>query len=127
MAVVLDEYGGTCGMITMEDILEELVGEIWDEHDEITETVQQTGENSFTVDGAMDMDDFVGYFGIKADTDATSAGGWITEQLGHIPEAGDTLEYENLNIKVLSMDNHRIEKFRIDRVCRAKAEAGISE
>ena len=127
VAVVLDEYGGTCGMITMEDILEELVGEIWDEHDEITETVQQTGENSFTVDGAMDMDDFVGYFGIKADTDATSAGGWITEQLGHIPEAGDTLEYENLNIKVLSMDNHRIEKFRIDRVCRAKAEAGISE
>ena len=127
VAVVLDEYGGTCGMITMEDILEELVGEIWDEHDEITETVQQTGENSFTVDGAMDMDDFVGYFGIKADTDATSAGGWITEQLGHIPEAGDTLEYENLNIKVLSMDNHRIEKFRIDRVCRAEAEAGISE
>ena len=87
VAVVLDEYGGTCGM----------------------------------------MDDFVGYFGIKADTDATSAGGWITEQLGHIPEAGDTLEYENLDIKVLSMDNHRIEKFRIDRVCRAKAEAGISE
>ena len=127
VAVVLDEYGGTCGMITMEDILEELVGEIWDEHDEITETVQQTGENSFTVDGAMDMDDFVGYFGIKADTDATSAGGWITEQLGHIPEAGDTLEYENLDIKVLSMDNHRIEKFRIDRVCRAEAEAGISE
>ena len=112
---------------TVEDIVEELVGEIWDEHDEITETVQQTGENSFTVDGAMDMDDFVGYFGIKADTDATSAGGWITEQLGHIPEAGDTLEYENLDIKVLSMDNHRIEKFRIDRVCRAEAEAGISE
>ena len=127
IAVVLDEYGGTYGIVTMEDILEELVGEIWDEHDEITETVQQTGENSFTVDGAMDMDDFVGYFGIKADTDATSAGGWITEQLGHIPEAGDTLEYENLDIKVLSMDNHRIEKFRIDRVCRAEAEAGISE
>ena len=125
VAVVLDEYGGTCGMITMEDILEELVGEIWDEHDEITETVQQTGENSFTVDGAMDMDDFVGYFGIKADTDATSAGGWITEQLGHIPEAGDTLEYENLDIKVLSMDNHRIEKFRVDRKSRAEAELSL--
>ena len=113
-------------MITMEDILEELVGEIWDEHDEITETVHQTGENSFTVDGAMDMDDFVGYFGIKADTDATSAGGWITEQLGHIPEAGDTLEYENLDIKVLSMDNHRIEKFRVDRKSRAEAEGALN-
>lgn len=126
VAVVLDEYGGTCGMITMEDILEELVGEIWDEHDEITETVQQTGENSFTVDGAMDMDDFVGYFGIKADTDATSAGGWITERLGHIPEAGDTLEYENLDIKVLSMDNHRIDKLRVDRKSRAEAEGALN-
>jgi len=113
VAVVLDEYGGTYGIVTMEDILEELVGEIWDEHDEITEEFKSTGKDIFVADGAMDFEDFSEHFDIKEETDLVSLGGWVMEKLGKIPEEGDNFEYENILVTVTKTDCHRVETVEV--------------
>ena len=109
IAVVLDEYGGTLGIVTMEDILEELVGDIWDEHDEVEEEVQMVKENTFVVDGAMMLDDFLEKFDIASESDSVSLGGWVMERMGHIPEEGETFVYENLSLTVTTLEDHRVE------------------
>ncbi len=93
IAVVLDEYGGTLGIVTMEDILEELVGEIWDEHDEVVETFKEIGTDLFRVDCSVNMDDFCDYFGMKIESESVSLGGFIMELFGKIPEVGESVEY----------------------------------
>ncbi len=115
IAVVIDEYGGTLGIVTMEDILEELVGEIWDEHDEVVETFKQTGENTYLVDCSENMDEFYEFFDIEEDEEAESisVGGWVMEQLGKIAEIGDTFEYENLCIKITEIDSHRVMQIEV--------------
>ncbi len=116
VAVVLDEYGGTYGIVTMEDILEELVGEIWDEHDEVTENFEKLDQNSYRVDGSMDLDDFCQYFQIKVESEMVSLSGWIMEQLGQIPQVGDSFHYEGLEIKVAAIEYHRISAAIIRRL-----------
>lgn len=113
VAVVVDEYGGTFGIVTMEDILEELVGEIWDEHDEIVENIRQITENTYEVDGIADLEDFSAYFRMKTDSTMVSVGGWMMELLGKLPEVGDTIEYGGWFIEVLSVENHRVTKLKI--------------
>lgn len=109
IAVVIDEFGGTLGIVTMEDILEELVGEIWDEHDEVIEFVKEINDKTSQVDCSMDLVDFCDHFDIVIDCESMSLGGWIMEQLGKVPEIDDRFEYSNLDIKILSTDYHRVQ------------------
>ena len=122
IAVVVDEYGGTKGIITMEDILEELVGEIWDEHDEVEEDIEQVNENLFVVDGSESIDDFCKFFDIEFESDSVSVGGWISEQLGKIPEEGDTFDYENIRVTVTVTDSHRVESAQIVKIEKPEEE-----
>lgn len=125
IAVVLDEYGGTYGIVTMEDILEELVGDIWDEHDDVIEEFNQVSDNSYRVDCSTDIDEFSEHFDIKTDSEMISLGGWIAEQLGKIPEVGDSFTYNNLEITVASVDNHRAEM--IDVIRHEKEDEEVSD
>lgn len=113
IAVVLDEYGGTRGIVTMEDILEELVGDIWDEHDEVEVSIRSLTEDTYTVDCAVSLDDFCDHFDVECESDSVSLGGWVMEQMGRIPSQGDRFDYENLTITIEKLDDHRIESVTV--------------
>ncbi len=108
MAVVVDEYGGTSGIITIEDMLEELVGDIWDEHDKVEEDFRRLDEQTYLVKGNVRLDDLADYFEIEPESEANTVSGWIVEQLGRMPEVGDKLEYDGLVIEVKKIDNRVI-------------------
>ena len=111
IAVVLDEYGGTLGIVTLEDILEELVGEIWDEHDEETNYQKQISDDTYVFDGKTPVDDFFEFFEMKDESekfDANTLSGWIIELLGEIPRVGTKLEHLNLEIEVQKATVKRI-------------------
>lgn len=115
IAVVLDEYGGTTGIVTMEDILEELVGEIWDEHDEVTREIERVSENEYAVLGSTSVEDLFEMLDkdLDEDIEVLTVSGWVMNVLGKIPEKGDEFRYENLKVKVLEMDAKRVEKIQI--------------
>lgn len=108
MAVVTDEFGGTDGILTMEDILEELVGEIYDEHDEEIEEFEKIGENEYRILCSGDIEDMFDFFNITCETESNTVSGWILEQLEKIPEDGDTFDYENLHVFVTKTDSRRV-------------------
>ena len=113
MAVVVDEYGGTQGIVTMEDIMEELVGEIWDEHDEEEVFIRKIGEDTYLVDASMDFDDFAEFFHLTGETDMTSVSGWVMEQCDRVPEVGDHFTCQGLRVQVTRVDNHRTGEIRV--------------
>jgi CBS domain containing-hemolysin-like protein len=114
MAIVVDEFGGTSGLITLEDILEELVGDIWDEHDETVRNIIKINENCYEFNAELPLDEFVETFEMKEPvTDYHTLGGWIIEKFGKIPKQNDSFMHENLVIKVHQIDNRRIRKVRV--------------
>ncbi len=117
IAVILDEYGGTLGIVTMEDILEELVGEIWDEHDEVEEDfLEEIGENTYLVDCSVNLDDFAERVNIKIESESGTLGGFVMEKFGVLPEVGEIYEDESMTITVREKDIQRLT--RVEMVIR---------
>ncbi len=108
MAVITDEYGGTKGIVTMEDIIEEIVGEIWDEHDEITKEIIKINEQEYLIDGSTDLDKVFDLFDLDLDHDANTIGGLVIDKMGKIPSKDDTFIFENIQITITKRDNRRV-------------------
>ena len=124
IAVVLDEYGGTFGIVTMEDILEELVGDIWDEHDEVENELEKLEDDNYRIDCTMNLADFCENFEINVESENISVGGWVMEALGKIPEVGDTFSFEELDITVTETEFQRVLfiNVRCNKVLKADME-----
>ena len=118
LAVVSDEYGGMLGVLSMEDVLEQIVGEIWDETDTVEQEVVERGADEYELDGDMTISDFLELCGIDEDSfeaESETVGGWTVESFGAFPQPGDSFDYGDLTITVLSMDGHRVEKLLVRR------------
>ena len=121
IAIVLDEYGGTTGIVTLEDILEELVGEIWDEHDEVINEIEKISDTEYIVHGSTNLEDLfeVLDMGMKIneeveEMEVVTVSGWVMEEvLERIPSKGDVGTWQNLKVTVLEMDENRVEKIKL--------------
>ncbi len=124
MAVVIDEYGGTSGIITLEDILEELVGEIWDEHDEIVEHFHKVDENTYAISCDTDLDDMFEFLNIetKEEYDIISVGGWVIHQLDKMPVVGDTFEFMDYRFTVSKTGVRKVNEIKVEKLEKAEEE-----
>ena len=116
LAIVTDEYGGTLGVISMEDVLEQIVGDIWDETDEVEHEVVERSEGEYELDGDMSIYDFLELAGIPEDGfdfESDTVGGWTMEMFGRYPKSGDSFEYEGITVTVLKMDGLRVDRVHV--------------
>lgn len=116
LAIVTDEYGGTLGIVTMEDILEQIVGDIWDESDVIEHDIVKTGENTYEISGDMGIWEFFDELDINdrnIDTEYSSVGGWAIEMLSGMPHEGDSFDFRNLYIVITKMNDMRVVKLSV--------------
>ena len=113
LAVVVDEYGGTLGIISMEDVLEQVVGDIWDETDTVEDEVTKKSESEYEIDGDMPISDFLDLMDIREenfDFESETVGGWTIESFGRFPEAGESFRYADFTVTVLAMNELRVER-----------------
>ncbi len=126
MAVVVDEYGGTSGIVTMEDLLESIVGSIQDEYDDEEEGIHKLTEDKYTLDGITSLDEVEKLFDIHfpEDADYDTIGGFIIEELGRLPEEGEhpSFSWDGVNFTVLSMEERRIDKVSAERIALPEEE-----
>lgn len=118
VAIVTDEYGGTAGLVTIEDILEEIVGEIQDEYDFEEEQLVAAGDDAVVADGRVPMEDLEEALGIEfeEDEDFSTLGGFVHKHLGRLAVAGDAFEAEGVHVEILSVERHRVRKMRVTRM-----------
>ena len=133
IAIVVDQYGGTKGIVTLEDIIEELVGEIYDEADEVVPMLTKCGENRYEVSGELSIADLCDALELPESrivTECTSVGGWLTELAGHIAENGESVSGEWFRMTVLQMQDQRVQRILLELLepqPDADAEVEISE
>ncbi len=121
MVIVLDEFGGTEGIVTMEDVLEELVGEIYDEHDDVNEDVVMLEDGSCLVDGGMQLSDLLERLDVPDSWEADTVGGWATEVLGRIPAVGVLFQAGGLHGQIIQMEKRRVTQLRVWKDAPANA------
>lgn len=117
MAVVLDEYGGTEGIITLEDIIEELVGEIWDEHDVVEDFYTKVDDYTWMVKGDAEIDDLIDRFGVEEEDeefDFITVSGWAIAELHHIPKVNEEFDYKNLHVKITKADQRKVLEVKVE-------------
>ncbi|MEQ2455957.1 HlyC/CorC family transporter [Flavonifractor hominis] len=124
MVIVVDEYGGTEGLVTLEDIVEELVGEIWDEHDEVIEEFKKQEDGSYLISCSADLTDLFDLFSIKGECDANTISGWVMEQIGRVPEEGDHFVADGLDVTVTKVDHRRVLEIRVVVLASEEEEKG---
>lgn len=116
VAIVTDDYGGTVGMVTMEDLLEELVGDIWDEDEEIIRDFVRIDSQHFLISGDLTIRELFDHLDLpfsKLESNHTSCGGWALEALGHIPQAGEAFQFKNMTLTIQEMDDQRVKKLSV--------------
>lgn len=113
MAIVADEYGGTVGIVTMEDILEELVGEIWDEHDEVEEPFRMVNDHTCRAMGSANPEELFEKLGIECETDASTVSGWVMEQTERVPTPGEAFDCDGWHAVVLKADGRHIQELEL--------------
>lgn len=127
LVILLDEFGGTEGIVTMEDVLEELVGEIYDEHDEVEEEIVEKEDGTMIVDGNMQLQEMLDKHGLENRYDADTVGGWAAEMLEKVPEVGDVFRLDNHEFTVTEMDGFRVTKVQITDLPEEQKEEQAAE